>query len=72
MEVNETEEAESIKLTIQSNVEGAAKINFEKTENFWHPQGLKTSMIQILLMLKIRKMKGGIICLKAKPMKLKV
>ncbi len=41
MEVNETEEAERIKLTIQSYVEGVAEFNFEKAENSWHPQGLK-------------------------------
>jgi len=41
MEVNETKEAERIKLTIQSYMEGVAKFNFEKAENSWHPQGLK-------------------------------
>lgn len=41
MEVNEREEAERIKLTIYSYVEGVAEFNFEKAENSWHPQGLK-------------------------------
>ncbi|MCE7739885.1 MAG: nuclear transport factor 2 family protein [Candidatus Heimdallarchaeota archaeon] len=41
MEVNEREEAERIKLTIQSYVEGVAEFNFEKAENSWHTRGVK-------------------------------
>ncbi len=41
MEDNKREEAEKIKLTIQSYVEGVTEFDFEKAENSWHPQGLK-------------------------------